>query len=422
MIIKASQRSGARNLAAHLLNARDNELVELHELRGLVSESDLTAALVEMDAQAAGTRARKPLFSVSFNPPEKAEAGTRDFEEAFAKVEKQFGLENQPRAVIFHEKEGRRHAHVIWSLIDTERGKALEVKFYKNRLMEIARDLYLEHGWKLPDGLRDKRDKTKDFTRGEGDFNLSDVQRMERAGLSPEAFKKMVRETYERSDSRKAFEAAIAEKGLYLAKGDRGFCIVDAAGGVYALPRQTGQKKKDIEKRFGDPEDLPSVEQVQGVIERRHMAERFRQNLHELKIQQAKQREALKERYKELIAQQRAQRETMQRRQWRRTVEEERARADRLRGGVTRFFDRITKLKDRLLGRQDGTQKVIAKERETSRRRDLGERDALTKEQRRERWELRREAGLMKQRQRGEQETLREQIMGDVARDRKSVV
>jgi len=30
MIIKASQRGGARALAAHLMNERDNEHVELH--------------------------------------------------------------------------------------------------------------------------------------------------------------------------------------------------------------------------------------------------------------------------------------------------------------------------------------------------------------------------------------------------------
>jgi len=31
MIIKASQRGGGRKLAAHLMNERDNEHVELHE-------------------------------------------------------------------------------------------------------------------------------------------------------------------------------------------------------------------------------------------------------------------------------------------------------------------------------------------------------------------------------------------------------
>jgi hypothetical protein len=140
VILKASQRSGARNLAAHLLNDRDNDLVELLGIRGCVSDDDLTAALVEMDAQATGTKARKPLFSVSFNPPEHEDATLEQFEDAIKKVEKQFGLENQARAVILHGKKERRHVHVVWSMIDRDQKKALEVKFYKNRLMEIARD------------------------------------------------------------------------------------------------------------------------------------------------------------------------------------------------------------------------------------------------------------------------------------------
>lgn len=46
MILKGSQRSGALKLAAHLLNDRDNDHVELHELRGFTAD-DLHGALRE---------------------------------------------------------------------------------------------------------------------------------------------------------------------------------------------------------------------------------------------------------------------------------------------------------------------------------------------------------------------------------------
>src|SRR5262245_4732124 len=81
MILKASQRSGARALADHLQNARDNDIVELHDIRGCVSDDDLTAAFVEMDAQAQGTRCQKMLFSVSFNPPAHENASYEQFED-----------------------------------------------------------------------------------------------------------------------------------------------------------------------------------------------------------------------------------------------------------------------------------------------------------------------------------------------------
>jgi hypothetical protein len=418
VILKASQRSGARSLAAHLLNARDNDVVEVHDIRGVSTDADLTRAFVEMDAQARGTRSTKPLFSVSFNPPVQGDASIRDFEAAFAKVEEQFGLEHQPRAVVFHEKEGRRHAHVVWSLIDLERGKALEVKFFKNRLRDLSRALYLEQGWKLPDGLKqERREKSHDKEREHEDFTLADQQRAKRAGLSPEAFRKLVKETFERSDSRQALAAAFAEHGLYLAKGGRGFCLVDTAGDVHALARASGYKKREVETRLGSPDGLPSVEQVQQVIERRKMRERFERTMGELRTQHAKERNLLKARHADLLAKHAQQQDQLRRRHWRRQMEEERARAGRLQGGVTRLFDRLTKLKDRLLGREEGTPKAIAKEREESRRRDLRERDDLRKQHRLERREFRREHVELKARQQEEQGQLRKDLMQEFARN-----
>ena len=64
MIIKASQRANASNLSRHLLNAQDNEHVELHDLRGFMSD-DLHGALKEAEAISKGTRCRQFLFSVS---------------------------------------------------------------------------------------------------------------------------------------------------------------------------------------------------------------------------------------------------------------------------------------------------------------------------------------------------------------------
>ena len=111
MILKGSQRSGARQLAAHLLNARDNEHVEVHELRGF-SAGDLPSAFQEAEAVSRGTRAKQFLFSLSLNPPPRERVTVEQFEQAIDAAEHKLGLDNQPRAIVFHEKEGRRHAHV----------------------------------------------------------------------------------------------------------------------------------------------------------------------------------------------------------------------------------------------------------------------------------------------------------------------
>ena len=114
MILKGSTRKGGRNLSDHMLNEQDNDHVEVHELRGFAAET-FPGAVQEIDALAKGTRVQKAFYSLSLNPPETENVSERDFENAIEKCEKALGLQGQPRAILFHEKEGRRQigrAHV----------------------------------------------------------------------------------------------------------------------------------------------------------------------------------------------------------------------------------------------------------------------------------------------------------------------
>jgi hypothetical protein len=420
VILKASQRSGTRNLAAHLLNARDNEHVELLDIRGCVADDDLTAALVEMDAQAQGTKCRKPLFSVSFNPPAHEDATLEQFEDAIKRVEKQFGLENQARALIIHVKQGRRHVHAVYSMIDQDRKKALEVKFYKNRLMEISRDLYREHKWEIPKGLqqdrREAKRKDQKIDRGMADnYTLAEKQQAERAGRKPQEYKKLIRELYEQADTRYAFEDSLAEKGLFLARGDkRPFCIVDATGDIQNLTKLAGRRVEQVREFLGDPSTLPTVEQVLEVLRQRAVAERFKRSLSELRERQARERNLYRKQLTEMQVQHRSQNDTLRRQQWRRTLEEERARAQRLRGGIIRFFD---KLVTRVTGDETRTQKRIGREREDSRRRDLREKDELHRKQRHEREQLKWGLRELEQKHQKETDSLREAIVQDIERE-----
>lgn len=114
MILKASQRSGAAQLGQHLLKTEENEHVEVHEVRGFMSEN-VMGAMKEAQAMAKGTRCKQYLFSVSLNPPETENVAIEVFEGALASIEEKLGLQGQPRMVVFHEKEGRRHAHAVSS-------------------------------------------------------------------------------------------------------------------------------------------------------------------------------------------------------------------------------------------------------------------------------------------------------------------
>jgi Relaxase/Mobilisation nuclease domain len=206
MILKASQRAGGRQLAAHLLRTDDNEHVELHELRGFVAD-DLDGAFAEAYASSKGTRAKQFLFSLSLNPPPKERVSTETFEAAINQVEQRLGLSGQPRAVVFHEKDGRRHAHAVWSRIDTEAMKAVNLPHYKLKLRDIARELYLEHGWQMPRGFVTSEE------RDPFNCSLKEWQQMQRTGHDRKAIQQMFRECWAISDSGKAFAQALKARG-----------------------------------------------------------------------------------------------------------------------------------------------------------------------------------------------------------------
>ncbi|MCK0070718.1 relaxase/mobilization nuclease domain-containing protein [Kordiimonas laminariae] len=265
MILKASQRGGGHELATHLMK-EENEHVEIHEMRGFIA-NDLKGAFDEAYAISKATRCKQYLFSLSLNPPAHEQVATPAFIRAADEVEKRLGLEGQPRAIVFHEKEGRRHAHVVWSRIGIEGNKlkAVNLPFFKRRLTELSKELYLEHGWKLPDGLKDPtlRDPTN--------FDLAEWQQAFRAGRDPREIKQIFQEAWQYSDSTKALNAALSESGFMLAKGDRrGFVAVDYQGEVYSLARYAGVKTKEVRERLGEPDKLPSVDEVKA---------KFRENI-----------------------------------------------------------------------------------------------------------------------------------------------
>jgi hypothetical protein len=89
-------------------------------------------------------------FSLRLNPPLAEHVPIEAFEAAIEQIEHKLGLDGQPRAIVFHEKEGRRHAHAVWSRIDTQTMTAVNLPHYKMKLRDVSRNLYLEHGWKMP--------------------------------------------------------------------------------------------------------------------------------------------------------------------------------------------------------------------------------------------------------------------------------
>ena len=335
MIIKASQRGGARNLANHLTNQKDNDHIELSSINGLAGNS-VHAALLEIEAVSKGTRATQPLFSVSFNPPIGEQVTNNQFEQAFDKLALKLGLEDQPRLAIFHEKEGRRHAHVVWSRIDIDHMKAINLSHFKRKCIDISRELYLEHGWEMPEGLRDK-EKRDPFS-----LSNSEWQQTKRHGVDPREIKSLIQESWKHSDNLKSFQHSLKERGLFLAKGDkRGFVVLDHNEKIYSLTRHGGIKTKELKSRLGSPEVLPSVEQVKLHVRQSYNGA-ARDLIQKLKEKHKQQRKPLIQKKALLIHIQRAERQEIKDRQRLKRHLVIKSARDKFRKGIMGLFDKVT--------------------------------------------------------------------------------
>lgn len=367
MILKGSQRGGAKQLALHLLNDRDNEHTELYELRGFLSD-DLAGAFQEAYAVSRGTCAKQFLFSLSLNPPPQAKVSIEAFEKAIDTAEERLGLSGQPRAIVFHEKEGRRHAHVVWSRIDAEKMIAVPMPFFKTRLKEVAKELFMEHGWQMPRGFIDSRE------RDPATYSLAEWQQAKRAGHDPKGLKAMFQECWAASDSGKAFAQALQARGFTLAQGDRrGHVAVDYRGEVYAIARYVGVKTKEVQNRLGDAKELVSVPEAKAQIAGR-MTGMLRGHIEDMEARFKTQSAAFAFRKGEIIGRQREERAHLKERHAQRWDKETLERSQRFRKGVRGLWDRV-----------NGTHKKIRKqnERETleALQRDRGEKEELIFEQ-----------------------------------------
>lgn len=335
MILKGAQRGGAAQLAAHLSRLDDNEHVELHEVRGFIAD-DLKDALKEAEAVSKGTRCKQFLFSVSLNPPEHERVPVKAFEDAVERIEQRNGLEGHPRIVLFHEKEGRRHAHAVWSRIDAETMTAKNLSHYKLKLRDVSRELYREHGWEMPPGLKDARD------RDPRNFSLEEWQQARRMGRDARDIKALLKECWRASDNRQSFAAALSERGFMLARGDRrGHVAVSHDGEVLSVARATGQKAKDVRARLGGPEDLPDVTQAKS-RQAQAMDQTLKRHLAEARHRKESALAPLEARRRAMTEQHRSERARFDQKQQERREMETRARQARFDRGLRGFWHELT--------------------------------------------------------------------------------
>lgn len=263
MIVKGGSRKAGGFFAKHLLNAEDNERVEVKELRGFTSE-DVKGAFREIDIIAAGTRVQNPFYHASINPRADEVLTPEQWNIAVDTLERNLGLDGHARFQIEHVKEGREHRHIIWNRLDENLNLTSDSFTYQahDKTRRELEQLF-DHE-PTPDTPQPSQRRSREFAEWEN-FRGSQT------GITPQEVKEEITALYHASDSGIAFQSALEHSGYTLCRGDKRdtLCVIDSAGDSHALVRRIDGIKTAQLRQFMadiDPHTLPSVKEATELV------------------------------------------------------------------------------------------------------------------------------------------------------------
>lgn len=267
MIIKGKSRGGPSQLATHLMRKDTNETVKILQLDS--PTGSIREALRDWQLIASGTQGTKGLYHAQINPDARYVMTPEQWMRTVDVLEKELGLDGQPRAIIFHEKEGRQHVHVVWQRTNIDTMKMIHDGHNYQAHERASLALEQEFGHEHVPGKHAKRDREKQPDMPKAEISHAEWQQGERAGIDPREFKEAITAIYQACDNARALQAALDERGLMIAKGDRrDYVLVDADGQIYSLARQIkGVTAKDLRAFMADVdrENIPTVEQAKAL-------------------------------------------------------------------------------------------------------------------------------------------------------------
>jgi len=300
MIAGATRGTGGDALSRHLLKRQNGQEVVVMPARGLAADS-LKGQIRELVASAAHGRTSRPVHHVHIDPPPDCVDLAAVIESFLKHYEREFGLENAQRAGVYHTKNGRRHAHVVWSLVGGD-GSVVSLAHDHARREKVSRIVEFEHGLPMTKGKHNR--SAAKALRAEGREDVADA--MEAAGLlsgrRPVAhstprqraqaertavpINEIRNQTYaawQASDDAKSFAVMLHAFDSVVAQGDRGLVLVDRAAGTHSLnrviaaaARAAGAEKITaamVRKRIGGI-IFPPVKEVQNAQRNRRNLER----------------------------------------------------------------------------------------------------------------------------------------------------
>jgi hypothetical protein len=262
VIIKGQARTRARQLAAHLLHADQNERIRVYECRGTLAQ-DVEGALIELEARGLAGRSQKPLYHASISPEAARPLSDRQVREAVDLLEERLGLHGQPRVVVLHRKNEREHVHVVWSRIVAASGNAASDSWNYRLHEQVSRELEERFGHTRIDNSQSMWTKPRS-ERGTKDY---EHQQAERSGTPIDVVSAELTELWRMSRNGAEFRDLLTKAGYVLARGDRRvFVVIDRAGTIHSLARRIeGIDTKGLRQHM---RDVP-LEKLEGVAETR---------------------------------------------------------------------------------------------------------------------------------------------------------
>lgn len=206
---------------------------------------------------AGGRKLQKPVFcmSVAWHPEQDPDRHHM-LDTAKAAVAA-LGMERCEAIYVCHDDEPHSHVHVILNRVDPETGRAASDSRSKAKLSEWAAAYERDHGkiyCDRPERENGRKTQAREAGKGSGKHRPPEIAA-----------------AWERSDSGKAFQAAIGEHGWMLARGDRGVLAVDRYGKHHNIRKLLdGVKERVIQAKLADLNGLPDIDEAKGIQAKRH--------------------------------------------------------------------------------------------------------------------------------------------------------
>jgi hypothetical protein len=278
MFGKGKPRGQGVQLAVYIMKGHPGERAELIDMRGFGPVSDLRDGMRNEHIRARdGTNGEKPFFHAHFRGAdgEGKKLTRQQWLEIADRCDRTLGLTGQPRATSLHinRQSGDMHMHLAYSLVAEGRDGKLYIKklgLYKTKLKELCREIERDYGLRILGNQR----QPGDLARAAGRDEFEEARRL---GTDLKAIRSGILDCFEKSDNGKALKAALEDRGLILANGDRRDCfvVIDGAGGQHALNKKlTGLTLAETRARLADLDraQLPGVEQAKELQAERQAA------------------------------------------------------------------------------------------------------------------------------------------------------